>query len=31
MKAGLVERNPVAGTEKEQESGGRIAYLPADT
>lgn len=31
MKAGLVERNPVAGTEKEQESGGRIAYLPSET
>lgn len=31
LKAGLVERNPVAGTEKEQESGGRIAYLPAES
>ncbi len=31
MKAGLVERNPVTGTEKEQESGGRIAYLPAES
>jgi integrase len=30
MKAGLVERNPVAGTEKEEEAGGRIAYLPSD-
>jgi site-specific recombinase XerD len=31
MKRGLVERNPIAGTEKEPEPGGRIVYLPAET
>ena len=31
IKAGLVERNPVTGTEKEAELGGRIVYLPPAT
>jgi hypothetical protein len=31
MKRGLVERNPVAGTEKEAEPGGRVVYLPPAT
>ena len=31
MKAGLVERNPMAGTEKEEEPGGRIVYLPSES
>jgi site-specific recombinase XerD len=31
MKRGLVERNPITGTEKEPEPGGRIVHLPAET
>jgi|GEM_PF-2536355 integrase len=31
MKRGLVERNPIAGTEKEAEPSGRIVYLPGET
>src|SRR5262245_17754251 len=31
LKRGLVDRNPIAGTEKEQEPAGRIAYLPPGT